>query len=67
MNMRMFSKGSRQDDLYVFGPSQETTIHSVVNNVSIQVWLDRLGHLSYKQLEPLKPLLHFVSSHKSTP
>lgn len=65
---KMIGKGEKLQDLYVldvdklpvFPAMASTSAH--VNLVSIQTWHDRLGHLSSKILDVLKPQLQYDTS-----
>lgn len=59
----------RKEDLYMLGAKDlvNSNSESVVNQVSSHIWLCRLGHLSYKRLDPIKDILHFCSSSTQEP
>ena len=63
----MIGKGKRQDGLYVLQVDTSSHIHSSFNLVSAQIWHDRLGHLSFKKLQPMKSVLDFAASNKGQP
>ena len=64
---RMIGKGDRQADLYVLQADCSPQFSSLVNRVSAQVWHDRLGHLSFKKLQPMRHVLDFATSHHFQP
>ena len=63
----MIGKVKRQDDLYVLQVDYNSHIYSLVNRVSDHIWHDRLGHLSFKKLQPLKSVLDFTATNKDSP
>ncbi|KAK0584459.1 hypothetical protein LWI29_013591 [Acer saccharum] len=57
----MIDRGKRVEDLYVLDAATLNSVSSTyVNNVSAQVWHNRLGHISFKRLDSLKSHLHYI-------
>lgn len=75
ISKRMIGKGDKLEDLYVLDANSSNgsllNVQSVayVNKVSIQLWYNRLGHLSNRKLDTLRHQLSCDStkSHSSTP
>lgn len=59
----MISKGDRLAYLYVLNEGHKADI----NVLSAQIWHNRLGRLSFKNLEFLKNKLAYVSCNKNIP
>lgn len=59
---KMIGRGRRLDDLYVLHPKDLLDFASptYVNKVSLQIWHNRLGHLSDKSLDVLNKHLVIV-------
>ncbi|KAI9178269.1 hypothetical protein LWI28_024501 [Acer negundo] len=69
-SQKMIGKGERVEDLYVLDAAVLNSVSSAyVNNVSAQVWYNRLGHISFKRLDILKSHLHNDTSklNKASP
>lgn len=64
----MIGRGDRIGDLYILDPaSYPPTTTSFASNVSVSIWHQRLGHPSFKILEPLQKQLkvdHLLPHHK---
>lgn len=67
---KMIGKGDKISDLYILNvASLDNQIHASVNKASAQIWHNRLGHPSFKTLQPLKDQLQcdFPSSTCNNP
>lgn len=70
-NLKTIGRGNKHQDLYILDVATslpiaalQQNVHSVlVNAVSAQTWQKRVGHLSSKAFDLLKPQLHFHSSN----
>ena len=63
-NLKMIGKGDKVQDLYVFtiankADSFKESLPISINAVLVQIWHNRLGHLSPKRLAVLRHVLHF--------